>query len=59
MRDTKPPKSDAKTKALLDEAARIGGAIARANAYDSPTTVYYYPDRKWQGIPAGMTYTFT
>jgi len=54
----KPFKPDDKTKALLGEAARLGGAIARANTY-APPAVTYYPDRKWQGIPAGMTYTFT
>src|SRR5262249_42496432 len=55
----KPFAPDDKTKALLSEAARIGGAIARANTYASPDVPPYYPDRKWQGIPAGMTYTFT
>ena len=56
----KPFNPDAKTKALLAEAARIGGAIARANTYASPAPdVFYYPDRKWQGVPAGLTYTFT
>ncbi|HMO30824.1 DUF1254 domain-containing protein [Enterovirga sp.] len=54
----KPFNPDARTKALLSEAARIGGAIARANTYSDPTTVPYYPSRKWQGIPVGMTYTF-
>jgi hypothetical protein len=54
----KPFKPDEKTKALLGEAARLGGAIARANTY-APPAVTYYPDRKWQGIPGGMTYTFT
>jgi hypothetical protein len=49
---------DAKTKAMLDEAARIGGAMARANTYEPPAT-YYYPDRKWQGTPGGLNYTFT
>lgn len=38
----KPFNPDEKTKALLSEAAKIGGAIARANTYDSPSTVYYY-----------------
>ena len=34
--------------------------MARANTYASSSPdVYYYPDRKWQGIPDGMTYTFT
>ncbi len=42
----------------MAEAARIGGAIARAITY-APLEVYYYPDRKWQGIPNGMTYTFS
>ena len=49
-----------KTKALLEEAARLGGAMARANTYASSSPgVFYYPDRKWQGIPSGMTYTFS
>jgi hypothetical protein len=56
----KPFDPDDKTKALLSEAARIGGAMARANTYASSSPgVFYYPDRKWQGIPDGMTYTFT
>ncbi|WP_447981728.1 DUF1254 domain-containing protein [Achromobacter kerstersii] len=50
-------KPNEKTKALLTEAARLGGAMARANTFASGST--YYPDRKWQGIPDGMTYTFT
>ena len=55
----KPFAPDATTKALLSEAARLGGAMARANTYDSPAPgVYYYPDRKWQGVPSGMTYKF-
>jgi len=53
----KPFEPDAKSKALLEQAARLGGAIARANTY-APTATYY-PDRKWQGIAPGMTYTFT
>ena len=56
----KPFSPDDDTKALLEEAARLGGAIARANAYASPTPgVFYYADRKWQAVPDGMTYTFT
>jgi hypothetical protein len=55
----KPFKPDDKTKALLSEAARVGGAMARANTYASPSAGTYYPDRKWQGIPDGMAYTFT
>jgi hypothetical protein len=55
----KPFTTDAKMKALLEEAARLGGAMARANTYDSPSPgIYYYPDRKWQAVPGGMTYTF-
>ena len=55
----KPFAPDATMKALLSEAARLGGAMARANTYDSPAPgVYYYPDRKWQAVPDGMTYKF-
>ena len=49
---------DAKSRALLDEAARIGGAIARANTY-GPTADPYYPGRQWQGMPTTLNYTFT
>jgi hypothetical protein len=56
----KPFNPDERTKALLSEAATIGGAIARANTYASPSKdVLYYPDSKWQAIQAGMSYTFT
>jgi hypothetical protein len=56
----KPFSPDDDTKALLQEAARLGGAIARANTYASSTPgVFYYADRKWQAVPEGMTYTFT
>ena len=56
----KPFSPDDKAKALLSEAARLGGAIARANTYASSSPgVFYYPDRKWQHVPDGMTYTFT
>jgi hypothetical protein len=42
---------DAKAKALLADAARVGAAMARANSFASraPDT-YYYPDRKWQHV---------
>jgi hypothetical protein len=53
----KPFNPDAKIKAILEEAARIGGAIARANTFEA-TVPYYYPDRKWQGIGNGLDYTF-
>ena len=56
----KPFNPDDNTKALLQEAARLGGAIARANTYaSSAPEVFYYADRKWQAVPQGMTYTFT
>src|SRR5262249_38142258 len=42
---------------LLAEAARIGGAIGRANTYGPPPGGYYYPNRKWQGV-SGASYTF-
>src|SRR5262245_23208815 len=56
----KPFKPDAKTRVLLAEAARIGGAMARANTYASQSAdVFYYPERKWQGVLPGNDYTFT
>jgi hypothetical protein len=56
----KPFSPDDNSRALLQEAARLGGAIARANTYASSAPgVFYYTDRKWQAVPAGMTYTFT
>ena len=56
----KPFKPDAKTRKLLAEAARIGGAMARANTFASQADgVFYYPDRKWQGVLPGNDYTFT
>ena len=46
---------DDDTKAVLDEAARLGGAMARAKTYSSSAPdVYFYPDRKWQGALAGV-----
>ena len=55
-----PFQPDDTTRALLAEAARLGGAMARANTYASSAPgVFYYPDRKWQGVLEGMTYTFT
>jgi hypothetical protein len=53
----KPFAPDAGMKAILSEAARLGGAMARANAYASKAG-RYYADRNWEGVPAGMTYTF-
>ena len=55
----KPFKPDAKTRALLADAARVGGAMARANTYASQAAdVFYYVDRKWQGVLPGNDYTF-
>jgi hypothetical protein len=48
---------DARVKALLSEAAQLGGAMARANSYAS-TFGRFYPDRNWQGVPTGISYTF-
>src|SRR5262249_29342493 len=55
----KPFTPDEKTKALLSEAARIGGAIARANTYATPETKLFYPNKKWQDSAGGHSYTFT
>ena len=45
----KPFDPDENTKALLSDAARLGGAIARANAFASAEPgIFYYTDRKWQ-----------
>ena len=47
----KPFNPDAKTRALLSEAAQVGGAMARANSFASPDPdTYYYKDRKWQFV---------
>jgi hypothetical protein len=55
----KPFTPDEKTKALLDEAGRLGGAMARANTYGSvPEGAYYYPGRKWQGFPGTVPWNF-
>src|SRR5215467_2497698 len=53
----KPFNPDAKTKSMLEEAARIGGAMGRANSF-GPLAAYYYPDRKWQDASNGLSYTF-
>lgn len=47
---------DEATRTLLSEAARLGGAMARANTY--ATAPGYYPGRNWQGTPPGQTYKF-
>ncbi len=56
----KPFQPDEKMKAILSEAAQLGGAMARANTFaSSDPRVFYYPDRKWEAVPEGMTYTFS
>ncbi|WP_395334883.1 DUF1254 domain-containing protein [Novosphingobium sp. BL-8H] len=43
-------------KALLEEAAKLGAATARANTYDCPDPVrLVYPDRKWERLFVGGT----
>ena len=55
----KPFTPDANTRKLLAEAARVGGAMARANTYASNAAdVFYYPGRKWQSALPGNDYTF-
>jgi hypothetical protein len=45
----KPFQPDPARRALLDEAARQGGAIARANSFDSQDEArLVYPDRVWE-----------
>ena len=47
----KPFNPDAKTRALLSEAAHAAAAMARANSFASPDPdTYYYEDRKWQYV---------
>ncbi len=47
----KPFNPDAKTKALLSDAARTASAIARSISFASPQAdTYFYDDRKWQYI---------
>lgn len=54
----KPFNPDAKTRALLSDAARTGGAMARAISFASPIPdTYYYADRKWQYV-GDVPYTF-
>jgi hypothetical protein len=54
----KPFNPDAKTKALLSEAARAAAAIARANCFASrDANTFYYKDRKWQYV-GDVPYTF-
>ena len=53
----KPFAPDGKTRALLDEAARLGGAMARVTTF-APSRAYY-PDRQWQEVSADLDYTFT
>lgn len=47
---------DDATRARLDEAAQLGGAMARANTFQ-PLPRYFYPGKQWQGI-TDLDYTF-
>ena len=48
---SKPFNPGPKTRALLSDAARTAGAMARAIAFASPIPdTYYYADRKWQYV---------
>ena len=53
-------KPDDRTKALLSEAARLGGAMARANTYASAVArrLSTIPTASGRPFPEGMTYTF-
>ena len=55
----KPFSPDDKTKALLGSGAARRGHRTRQHLRRAGARVFYYPDRKWQHIPDGMTYTFT
>lgn len=45
---------DAERKALLEEAAQLGGAVARNNTYASPDPArLIYPDRRWEWLFIG------
>ena len=55
----KPFEPDARMKILLDEAAAIGNASARAIAFRPRNrAVYFYPDRQWYSSFAGGSYEF-
>ena len=54
----KPFSPDEKTKGLLSEAARIGGAIARANTYARSCDASLLPGPQMAAPQGGMTYTF-
>ncbi|MEJ0041143.1 MAG: hypothetical protein WDM81_02430 [Rhizomicrobium sp.] len=47
----KPFKPDARTAALLSDAAHTAGAMARSLSFASrERDTYYYDDRKWQFV---------
>jgi len=47
----KPFAPDAQQKALLNDAARVGAAMARANSFASTDRrTFFYPDRQWQYV---------
>ena len=51
IRKGQPLADDAPHRALLEEGARLGAAMARANSFASvDRETYYYDDRQWQYI---------
>jgi hypothetical protein len=55
----KPFAPDAERRALLEDAAKLGAATARANTYDCTDPVrLVYPDRKWERLFVGGTATW-
>lgn len=47
----KPLDADGRRKQLLEEGARLGAAMARANSFASEDRgTYFYPDRQWQYV---------
>ena len=55
----KPFAPDARMKKLLDEAAAIGNASARAITFRPRTrAIYFYPDRQWYSALAGGSHEF-
>ncbi|MFL9585292.1 DUF1254 domain-containing protein [Stenotrophomonas sp. AB1(2024)] len=54
-----PFSPDAERKALLEDAAKLGAATARANTYDCTDPVrLVYPDRRWERLFVGGTATW-
>ncbi|TPG75241.1 DUF1254 domain-containing protein [Pseudomonas arsenicoxydans] len=55
----KPFAPDARMKKILTEAAAVGSATARANAYRARSTdAYFYPNSAWRRLFSGADYQF-